>query len=257
VLAKIQSISDGYDLTDLGLSAISGPIELERINYEDWVEEKRDWFEREFPWIFQLKSALAAEGIEADYPELLISSGDIRQFVFPETSPQQIPILHFGSLLKAASRYGFDEQWLTANITGTKSMTDMPTPKGIYTGRKAFEHWASCFEKMRKSQAPSDSNTLLSSLHAAMYLVNTRTLAGLNLMNGRTSLSAEDKAEVLIHLQNEVNKANELAGRLIRIFAGPANQPCEACRGLLDGIIEGISIITSIEERILEYEARR
>jgi ferric-dicitrate binding protein FerR (iron transport regulator) len=256
VLAKIQSISDGYDLTNLGLGIVSGPIELEIINYEDWIDEKRAWFKREFPHIFQLQKALGAEGIEADYPELLTSSGDIWQFVYPEISPRQIPILHFDSLLKAASKYGFDEQWLTTKIPDTKSMIDMPIPKGIYTGQKAFEHWASCFEKMRKSQAP-DSNTLLCSLHAAMYLVNTRTLAWLSLMNGRTSLSAENKAKVLILLQNDVNKANELAGRLIHMFAGPMSQSCEACRNLLDGIIEIINSLADIEKGILEYEARK
>ena len=76
-LAHIEPYSDDYDLSDLWLSMVSGPIELESINYENWIEDKRPWFKREFPWIFQLQSALAAEGIEADYTELLISSGDI------------------------------------------------------------------------------------------------------------------------------------------------------------------------------------
>ena len=257
VLAKIQSISEGYDLTDLGLGGVSGPIELERINYKDWIEKKQAWFKREFPQIFQLQMALEAERIKVDYPELIISSGDIWQFVYPETSPRQIPIFYFDSLLKAASKYGFDEQWLTANIPGMKSAIDMPVPEGIYTGQKAFEHWASCFGQMRKSQAVLDSSTLLCSLHAAMYLVNTRTLTWLNLMNGRTSLSAEDKAKILTLLQNEVNKANELAGHLIRMFAGPTNQPCEACWDQLDGIIEIISTIADIEKGVLEYEARK
>jgi hypothetical protein len=199
---------------------------------------------------------LGAEGVEVDYPELLTSSGDIWQFVYPETSPQQISIPSFDSLLKAASKYGFDERWLTVNISIVKSAIDIPIPEGIRTGQQAFEYWASCFGKMRESQAPPDSKTLLSSLHAAMYLVNTRTLAWLYLMNGRTSLSAEDKAKILISLQNEVNMANELAGRLIRMFAEPANMPCEACRELLDGIIEIINPIADLEKGIMEYEAR-
>jgi hypothetical protein len=257
VLAKIQSISDGHDLTDLGFVVISGPIELERINYKDWIVDKRTWFRREFPQIFQLQKALRAEGIEVDYPELLTSSGDIWQFVYPETSPQQIHVPRFDSMLKAASKYGFDKQWLTTKIPSTKSMIDMPIPKGFYTGQKAFEHWASCFEKLRKSQVPMDSSTLLCSLHAAVYLVNTRTLVWLNLMNGGTNLSAEDKAKILILLQNEVNKANELAGHLMRVFAGLVKQACEACRDQLDGIIENINTIADIEKGVLEYEVRK
>jgi hypothetical protein len=182
VLAKIQSISDGYDLTDLGLSAISGPIDLTSVVYEDWIEEKRSWFKREFPWIFQLQSALATEGIEADYPELLISSGDIWQFVYPGTTPQQIPIFRFDPLVRAAAKSGFDKPWLTANVPAAKSAIDKPAMEGIYTGQKAFEHWASCFEKIRKSSETADSDTLLSSLHAAVYLANTRTLAWLSIM---------------------------------------------------------------------------
>jgi ferric-dicitrate binding protein FerR (iron transport regulator) len=254
VLAKIQSISGGYDLLDHGLGALSGPIELERINYEDWIEEKQVWFKREFPHIFQVQKALGAVGIEVGYPELLTSSGDIWQFVYPEKSPRQIPIPRFDSLLKAASKYGFDEQWLTAKIPVTKYMIDIPIPKGVYTGPKAFKHWASCFEKMQKLQTPPDSKTLLGSLHAAMYLFNTRTLAWLSLINGRTSLSAEDKAKIYILLQNDVNKANELAGRLIRMFAGPVNMPCEACRNQLNDIIENINSLANIEKGILEYE---
>jgi len=257
-LAKIGSYTETYDLTDLGLSAISGPIDLERINYEDWVGEKRDWFKREFPWIFQLQSALAAEGIEADYPELLISSGDIRQFAYPETSPQQIPILYFGSLLKAASRYGFDEQWLTANIPAARfAINDPAAAKGRLTGLKAFEAWASCFEQVRKSSEALDSGTLLSSLHAGTYLANTRTLTWFSINNGRHALRPEDKSPVLDLLQTEVNTANELIGHVISLFAASAEQPCDECQGMLDGIIEGISTITSSEERILEYEARK
>lgn len=92
VLAKIQSISGGYDLSDHGLGAASGPIELEKINDEDWIEEKQSWFKREFPHIFQIQKALGVEGIEVGYLELLTSSGDIWQFVYPENSPRQIPI---------------------------------------------------------------------------------------------------------------------------------------------------------------------
>ena len=33
-LAQIEPYSDDYDLTDLWLSAVSGPIDLERINYD-------------------------------------------------------------------------------------------------------------------------------------------------------------------------------------------------------------------------------
>ena len=177
--------------------------------------------------------------------------------MYPGTTPQQIPIFRFDPLVRAAAKSGFDKPWLTANVPAAKSAIDKPAMEGIYTGQKAFEHWASCFEKIRKSSETADSDTLLSSLHAAVYLANTRTLAWLSIANGKAGLPAEDNAKVLDLLQTEVNTANELIGRVIRLFAASAEQPCDECQGMLDGIIESISTITSIEERIVEYEARR
>lgn len=115
---------------------------------------------------------------------------------------------------------------------------------------RAFEAWASCFEKLRKSQTQPDSRTLLYSIHAGAYLANTRTLAGLSLMNGNASLPAEDKAKVLALLQTEVNTVYELGGRVMRLLVASEDQPCDECRGLLDGIIEDIGTIMSIERTI-------
>ena len=257
-LAKIESISDSFDLTDLWLTATSGPVDLEAINHEEWIEQKRAWFKREFPHIFGLQNALVEEGIETDYPQLLILSGDLWQFVYPQTSPEQIPIFTFDSMLRTASVYGFNEQWLKENIPATKSAIDTLTMiEGIFIGQKAFEQWAGCFEQTRKSPEGLDSRTLLYSLHAGTYLANTRTLAWLSVMNGKLQLSAEDKAEVLALLQTEVNTANKLTEHIIRLFAASENQPCEEFDMLMDHVIEEITAIKDIEERVLQYEARK
>jgi len=257
-LAKIGSFSDAYDLTDFWLSAMSGPINLESIDYEDWIEEKRDWFKREFPWIFQLRDALAKEGIDVDYPELLIQSCDIWQFVYPETSPQQIPILYFDPLLKTASKYGFDKQWLMANIPATKSAIDKPVAaKGRFSGLKAFEQWASCFEQVRKSLEELDSGALLCSLHADTYLANTRTLAWFSINDGKHLFRPEDKTAILALLQTEVNTANKLTGKIIELLRMSQSEPCGECQGLVDKVVEDISAIMSSEKGILEYEARK
>ncbi|MEE9371168.1 MAG: FecR domain-containing protein [Sedimentisphaerales bacterium] len=258
-LAKIGSLSlsDAYDLTDLWLSAMSGSINLEDIDYEGWIEEKRGWFKREFPWIFQLRDALAKEGIEVDYPELLISSGDIWQFVYPGTSLQQIPILYFDPLLKTASKYGFDKQWLMANITATKFAIDKPAAaKGRFSGLKAFEEWASCFEQVRKSPEELDSGTLLCSLHAGTYLANTRTLAWFSINDGKHLFRPEDKTVVLALLQTEVNTANKLTGKIIELLRMSQSEPCGECQGLVDKVVEDISAIMSSEKGILKYEGR-
>jgi hypothetical protein len=257
-LAKIQSISHDYDLADLWLSATSGTPELAAIDYEDWIEEKRPWFKREFPQIFQLQEALAKEGIDTDYPDLLLLSGDIWQFVYPEASHQQISILRVDSLLKTASRYGFDERWLLDNIPSVKSeIGNSPDATGRFIGQEAFEHWADCFEQLRKSQKPSDSGTLLYSLHASVYLANTRTLVWLSLMNGKIDVPQVDKAGVMALLETEVNTANGLTGRVIRLFALSGELPCDESRRLLDGVVEDIRKIADVEKGILENEARK
>ncbi|MCP4613225.1 MAG: hypothetical protein GY845_31425 [Planctomycetes bacterium] len=257
-LAKIQSISDAYDLTGLRLSAISGPIELERINYEDWIEEKRAWFEREFPWIFQLKNALTHEGVKFDYPELLVMSGDIWQFVYPQNSPQQLPVLYFDPLLKTVVKYGFDEQWLKAKIPAAQyAMNTATAAKDKLNGLEAFKAWVVCFEQLEKSPEVLDSNTLLYSLHASTYLANTRTLAWLITKNGRPAFRAENKDELLDLLQREVKTAQNITDqttKLLWIFC--QTQTCDEYQTLAD-VIENINEIKRIEKKILEYEVRK
>ncbi|MFC1780852.1 FecR domain-containing protein [Planctomycetota bacterium] len=250
-LAKIESITDSFDLTDLWLTAASGTIELENLNYQEWIEQKQDWFEREFSQVFRLKEALAEEAIEVDYPELLFATGDIWQFAYPQVSNQQIPVISFDSLLKAGSQYGFDEQWLLENIPA-KSFPD--NPKEIFTGRNALEQWADCFEQLQKSSQAPDSGTLLYSLHAGTYLTNTRTLAWLYIANEKPSISDEDKGQVQALLQSQVNTANELTNLVIRLFAASKNQPCEELNTLINQIIGSITAIMDIEEGISEYE---
>ena len=260
-LAKIQSTSDAYDLTDLWLSAMSGPINLEDIDYEDWIEEKRDWFEREFPWIFQLQGALEKEGIEVDYPELLVCSSEFWQFVYPQVSPSRIPVLNPDSLLRVASRYGYDREWLVENVSTVKSVIDSPmVAKGKFTGLKAFEQWSRYFEDLKKSSRELNADTLLYSLHASTFLANTRTLAWLGIKNGKhvSKFKAEHETEVLVLLQTEVNSTNILTNKTIELFwASRQNQPCDEYSQLMDDVIENIGEIMNIEKRILEYESHR
>lgn len=255
-LAKIESISDSFDLADHCLTTTSVSVDFETIDYASWIEQKRAWFGREFPHIFQLQSALSEEGLETDYPQLLISSGDLWQFVYPQSSPGRIPIFTFDSMLTATSEFGYDEQWLRENIPVAKSAIDtLSEAEEIYTCQKAFEQWVDCFHQALKSQEVPDSEMLLYSLHAGTYLANTRTLAGLSLINDKLNLPSKDKAEILALLQTEVNTANKLTEHIIRLFAASENQPCGEFDKLMDQVIEEITGIMNIEERILEYEA--
>ena len=254
-LAKIKPFSDAYDLTDLWLSASSGRIDLEAIDYDDWVEKKRDWFEREFPWIFEIQRALAKEGTEVDYPELLLKSGQILRFAYPAASPRWLCAVGVDWLLELADVYGRDRQWLLTNVPASGSaITGSASAKKQVFGLEAFEKWADQIKDGRQSPNGLASDTLLYSLHAGVYLANTRTLAWLGTKNGSLEFKDQEKAELLTFLEAQVNTANELTGRIIRLFAISASGPCDEYQGLLDGIIEDIGTIATCGKGILEYE---
>jgi len=67
-------------------------IDLEFLDYDEFVESKWKWVKRRFLWIFEPKKALNDKGIEIDYPELLIKTGDIWQIVYPERAYRIIPV---------------------------------------------------------------------------------------------------------------------------------------------------------------------
>ncbi|MBN2588793.1 MAG: FecR domain-containing protein, partial [Sedimentisphaerales bacterium] len=255
-LAKMESIvdsdiSDLFDISDIFTVSFSDTGDLQEINYQEWVEQKREWFAREFPQIFQLKEALANEQIKVDYPELLFTSGNLWQFTYEQALIKKIPVITFNSLLKAGYKYGCDEQWFLENIPASKAL--MAKPEGILTGQNAFHQWSEQFKQMKKSQQ-SDSDVFLSSLLASVYLANTRTLAWLYITNENTVLSAENRTEILSLLQNEVNTAEKLKEYIIRLFAVSEKLPCEESNVLIDQIIDSVEAIMDIEERVSEYE---
>lgn len=74
----------GFLLDDLPLpSSPWGQVrtDLDGIDYAQWVEQRRDWFKRQCPDVFLLKEALEQEGVEVDYPALLLSTTVIKRFL--------------------------------------------------------------------------------------------------------------------------------------------------------------------------------
>ncbi|MBN2591227.1 MAG: FecR domain-containing protein [Sedimentisphaerales bacterium] len=250
-LEKIKAFSDSYDVSDLGLTANSGPLDLEKINYEQWIEQKRDWFVREFPLAFQLKEALAEEDIETDYPQLLFTSGIFWQFTYPQVSNNQFSIITSDSLLNAVSMYDFDKQWLIKSIPSTKYLSNnLIDVKGIYPGDEAFQKWIEQFQNARKDNKSLNSDILLYSLHAGTYLTNTRILIWLYIVNEKTNLTPENKANILALLQNEVNEAEKIKENIIRLFTISENCQCEEFNVLIDRLIESLTEIMECEERL-------
>ena len=256
-LAKIKSIWDDYDLTDLGISAISGPIELERIDYETWIEEKRAWFEREFPWTAQLRNALTAEGIEADYPELLMSSGDIWRFVYPPAGQDRLLAADDAAIIKAADHHGKNVQWLKDRCLVPVARTTTDRQKQM---KDAFTLWQNELAAAVDSREEVPRELFLDSLHACAYLRQTRSLVWLAVEAGRYSLPDMPRAQLQALLQAEVTAADRGVNDVIRLLATERSMllcDSDLYRQLVRRLCEAIAQMTQMEERLADEIADR
>lgn len=251
-----QAESNNYPL-ELTLSLRKEPIILEEIDYTTWIEQKRSWFKQNFPWIFQLKDALAKKGIEVDYPELLIKSGDVWQFVYLDVSPARFSVIDVNSLINTASDYGFGKQDLFEAIPLTKSYTGDMNVKSRLFGLDAFSKWVTCLEDVRNSSKELDWDTLLYSLHASTYLINTKTLAWLSIKNSTSTYGARDSSGLLLLLQEEVQGAYNCVETL-KLAATSQHRSCspEYCEAL-EHILKNTKVIYGSEKAIHELRLNR
>ena len=177
--------------------------DLNSLNYEQWRDEHREWCAREFPWIFKIQAALKdRHGIEADYVELLMVSGDIWQFHYPRSLGQPIPVFDPTAIDRIARHYKIDgdgllktlqSSSLKSPITSVDSSTTGPSkgcPAEIYLS--ALKDWQSTITSAADNSDGLPADLLLFSLHAGTYLANTRTAAYLWIKEN------PDNAEVLL-----------------------------------------------------------
>jgi ferric-dicitrate binding protein FerR (iron transport regulator) len=216
------------DLLLEGLPALPSPraggqIELERIDHAQWVEQKRDWFTRQFPWIFQLRDALLQEKVSSslatnhqpratiavpDYPELLFQTGDIWQINYPHCSRRVIPAIRPRSLREVAAGHGLDIGRLDQIITSAKSVRVQPPQ--MLSGIEALKQWLSDADSIQGpcgvyAGAPDDLHE--SFLAMSVYLKNTRTLAWLCVWNNRLEIDQTERVEILECLRQQVQLA--------------------------------------------------
>jgi len=235
-----------FDPWDLPLSFGEKPIVLAETDYHQWVEQKREWFKTNFPWIFELKDALAREGIEVDYPELLIKSGNVWQFVCLQKFPARFSVPDFESLLKAASSYGFDKEWLLKNVPTAKHVQNKSLLLQNPTGLAVFEQLLKY--ATGKAEAPSSYY----SADACKYLAETRSLIWFAVRGGRYDLTDKNRTELLAVLQEEVTTALNYQNSVL--------QPQDDLRPFCDDKyqeqidnIRWISLIAEYEETLDEY----
>jgi ferric-dicitrate binding protein FerR (iron transport regulator) len=257
-LGKIRSNMDDYDLPPLSVSAVSGPVDLEDIDCEQWVEENVDWFKRAFPWILQLKDALAEEGIEVDYPELLVRSGDLWQFSYPEHPHGRIPVLDGDRLVETAARYGFSKQWLLKNVAVAKAAIEHPVQaKNRSTGVEAFEKWADHLVAAQKTSAELGAGMAFCSLYAGKYLANTRTLAWLCAQKGTLNCQSEDQSGLLFLLQEELSAIHNVLQDAFQLMV-ETEKPCSTeCTDLVNQMKKNIKTIGVFERKLVQRRDSR
>ncbi len=181
--------------------------DLDRIDDATWMEQKRDWFEQQFPWIFELRDALATERSQLpteipDYSMLLMQSGDIWRFAYPEAGADRRLGPDPNGLLRAAARHGRDESWLEQ-----QTFVSLPATGHVQqaTGGAAFDRWVQTIEADNDLRVrDADSKVLHETLDACVYLMETRTLAILVLNQDPGAMTPSVRRQVLALLHEEL-----------------------------------------------------
>ncbi|HUT31266.1 MAG TPA: hypothetical protein VMX13_15840, partial [Sedimentisphaerales bacterium] len=199
--------------------------------------------------------ALGEQGIELDYPRLLIESGDLRQFAYPAASPTRIPSLDPNSLLKTAAGRGFNRAWLLQNVPAARSAIESPRrQKESFTGLTGLHKWAEDLNEALTSSYEPDPAVLLYSLHGATYLANTRTLLWLCVDKGESLCRPQDRIELLTTLETQVHAAENLSRNIIQLLWTSHDRPCEGYAELARNILDDIKAIPKTEREISRYE---
>jgi ferric-dicitrate binding protein FerR (iron transport regulator) len=222
-----------------------------------WINENRDWFQRQFPWIFALRDALAAEGPGApagapDYPALLLRSGDIWRFAYPPAGAGRQVEPDPNSLLRAAVASGRDETWFRQQAFVREYSTGHT---GQATGAAAFERWALTLQAQSAPGAQEvDARALRETLDACTYLVRTRTLALLLLHQDAAGTAAPMRREISASLQEELRILSWCLRLSYELGLGsPGTTSCE-CSDKVGSLLQGIRELGALEKQTREYQ---
>jgi hypothetical protein len=249
---------DALNPDDLPLPASPNVrTDLHGIEYTQWVEQNRDWFKRQFPDIFRLKTALAEEGVEADYPDLLLKSGIVWQFAWPPAAPDRLLAPDEATIIRVANRYGKDLQWLRIR---NLAHGEVNATQGQFVGKEAFSRWQREVSAILDNSQEIPGKLLLGSLHAGDYLRRTRSLVWLAVETDRYSLPKLSKAEVLALVQTKITAADTGVNAVIQLLvADRALLPCasDPYRQLVREVSESLTQMAQTEEIPADETANR
>lgn len=175
------------DLSDLNPDGWlqPSPPDLDSIDYEAWLESHREWFSRRFPWIFRAQKVLReANGIQADYVELLMISGEVWQFHYPRPWNRLPVVFDPAAVRRVAKHFKVESAHLLKAVAGPEAGVGGPAdsvrqsrmdPAEAYLS--AMRDWRSDIARAAARGERPPTDLLLFTLRASTYLTNTRTAA--------------------------------------------------------------------------------
>lgn len=145
--------------------------DLHRIDYASWREQHQTWFSAQFPWVFTAQATLARHGVDADYIELLMISGDLWQFHFDPNHLMDAPLACNDSkgIQRLAAYYNLPASELMAIGAVGSSLPHDPA--------QDCRAWHDSVASASDTEGQGQTNLLLFSLRAGNYMAMTRTAA--------------------------------------------------------------------------------
>jgi ferric-dicitrate binding protein FerR (iron transport regulator) len=234
-------MSTQEDLSELAeLSLVYVPYcELEDVNFDRWIDQRREWFEREFPWTKRLQKLLAQDETEVDTIDLLIESKDLWRFAWPEYSQHRILAEDKQIIQEIASHYGVEiDKLISAEVNQCKQTPNI----------EAFEKWLNAFKS-------EESNLAISSIHTCVFLINMRSLTWYGVNDGH--IQVENKQQVLALLSEQVQITSNMLMTLNQLLlADKGKSVCLAAQydEYIKKIREGISLMITTERELIDDE---
>ena len=174
IVAAMESVSDDSAV----LFSEPTPFDPAKVDYAAWCQEHEKRFAATFPWIFQAQAALQAKGIQADYLELLMVSGDIWQFQFDPNGPIDQPLAGYNSAAteRLAKHYDVPAESLRGSIVAAVVEARSKGHADV-SAAASLERWKLAVASAASSSSAARTDFLLSNLRAATYLHDVRTAA--------------------------------------------------------------------------------
>jgi len=223
--------------------------DFQGIRYAEWVERNRDWFWRRFPEVFRLADALAQEGVNVEYPDLLFDSGLVWQFAWPPAESERLLEADSAAIIRAANRHGKDSQWLSDRGL-LPGLADPPVRPE--SGMGAFSQWQKEFAAVSGIGEMVPPELLLNSLQACDYLRHTRLLIWLAIESNQCSTLNPPTEQLQPLLLAEIAKVNWAISEASWLLL--AEWPTRVCN--IAPYQESLGKLTRVITQLAQVEAR-